>query len=308
MAVKRAVVRAHFDRAANQYQANAVLQQRVLDELLSRLFEIKPTLADNAVIVDAGCGPGHGAQRLQTNYPNAQVIALDFAPAMINGLASAPDASLLQRALSVFAKPKNSPHPLCADVAALPFCAGSVDVIFSSLCIQWITDLRALFAEWRRVLKPDGVIILSSFGPDTLKELRQAWASVDNNPHVNEFIDMHDVGDSILRAGFKNPVLDNELIILSYRDVKTLMRELKAIGANNAHSGRSGLGGKRKLQAMLTNYPVSPLNDDGQVVGGSEDPLFDATYEVVYAFATAAEPKAANNGEISVPVSAIRRR
>ncbi len=299
MSVKRVLVRAHFDRAAKQYLAHAVLQKRVQDELLSRLFEIKPELPDGAVIVDAGCGPGHGAQQLQAHYRNAHVCALDFAPAMLAALAPDPNASLLKRAVGLFAKTKNTPLALCADVSALPFANGSIDVIFSSLCIQWISDLRALFAEWRRALKPEGIIILSSFGPDTLKELRQAWASVDHTAHVNTFIDMHDVGDAILRSGFKNPVLDNEQLVLSYRAVNTLMHELKAIGANNAHSGRSGLGGKSKLQSMLANYPISRLDDGTNV--------FDATYEVVYAFAAAAEPKVGNNGEISVPITAIRR-
>jgi len=190
---------------------------------------------------------------------------------------------------------------VCADARALPIADQSVDLIFSSLCLQWCEDLNVVFAEFRRVLRPGGWLFFSSFGPDTLTELRQSWAEVDNDPHVNVFLDMHDVGDRLIAAGFRNPMLDVEHYSLRYSDPKLLMRELKGIGAGNADSARArGLTGKRKLAAVLDAYARFR----------GDDQRFPASYEVIHAQAIApdaSQPRRSGSGDIaSVSVDSLR--
>ena len=168
-----------------------------------------------------------------------------------------------------------APFPLCADMQQLPLASQSVDLVFSNLAIQWSTDLDALLVALRRVIKPGGIILFSTFGPDTLHELRSAWFEADDQPHVNFFPDMHDVGDKVVAAGFVEPVFDIDIITLEYGDVISLMRDLKAIGAHNAASGRSmGLTGKDKFARVLDAYEAYRKGDS-----------YPATYEVVYGVA-----------------------
>lgn len=287
-ALSRRAVRAHFGRAARTYLGAAALQNIVEDQLLERLDAIK---SPPQRVLDIGCGPGRGAQALWRAFPNAQIVALDFAVPM---LAQIP----VKSRWNPFAEP--TIHRVAGDAAMLPLAGECADVLFSNLCIQWCLDLPALFAEWRRVLKVDALVAFTNFGPDTLIELRHAWAQVDQGAHVNRFMDMHDIGDALLRAGFKDPVLNTERYTLSYPNVRALLAELKAIGATNAlDARRAGLGGKDAIAKMIQHYPV---DIDGRV---------SATYEVVYAQAYAPPPGAPiriEGAEIaSVPVSAIRR-
>jgi malonyl-CoA O-methyltransferase len=287
-ALSRRAVRAHFGRAAGSYLAAAALQNAVEDQLLDRLEAIK---APPQRILDIGCGPGRGALALRRAFPNAQIVALDFALPM---LAQIP----VKSRWNPFAEA--AIHRVAGDAAMLPIARECTDVLYSNLCIQWCLDLATLFAEWRRVLKVDALVAFTSFGPDTLMELRQAWAQVDQGAHVNRFLDMHDVGDALLRAGFKDPVLSTERYTLSYPNVRALLAELKSIGATNAlNARRTGLGGKAAMAQMIRHYPVDP---DGRV---------SATYEVVFAHAYAPPPGApirTEGAEIaSVPLSAIRR-
>lgn len=287
-ALSRRAVRAHFGRAARSYLGAAALQNAVEDQLLERLDAIK---LPPQRLLDIGCGPGRGAQALRRAFPNAQIVALDFALPM---LAQIP----VKSRWNPFTEAPI--HRVAGDAAMLPLVGECADVLFSNLCIQWCLDLAALFAEWRRVLKVDALVAFTSFGPDTLIELRGAWAQVDQGAHVNRFLDMHDVGDALLRAGFKDPVLSTERYTLSYPNVRALLAELKAIGATNAlNARRSGLGGKAAIAQMIQHYPVDP---DGRI---------SATYEIVFAQAyapAAGAPIRSAGAEIaSVPVSAIRR-
>jgi malonyl-CoA O-methyltransferase len=167
-----------------------------------------------------------------------------------------------------------------ADARALPLPDASIDVVFSNLAVQWIEDLPALFDEIRRVMRPGGYLALSTFGPDTLHELRGAWSEVDRAPHVSGFADIARVGDAMMLAGFRDPVLDGEHFTLTYADAKTLMRELKAIGATNADSRRPrGLTGRSALQRVGDAYERHRA-----------DGVLPATYEVIYAHAWAPEP------------------
>jgi malonyl-CoA O-methyltransferase len=146
---------------------------------------------------------------------------------------------------------------------------------WSSLALQWVGDLQASFKEIRRVLKPGGLFIFASFGPDTLQELRAASSGVDGHHHVNRFIDMHDVGDALVHAGFSNPVMEMEQITLTYDDLPALLRDLKAIGAHTVLEGRrEGLMGKSAWQQLRRNYDKY-----------RQDDRLPATYEVVYGHA-----------------------
>jgi malonyl-CoA O-methyltransferase len=281
----KAGVRAAFDRASATYEAAAVLQSRVADELLSRLepFDFRPQ-----VILDLGAGTGRAAAQLKRRYRRSSVIALDLASGMLHQ--AARHQSLFRRFERV-----------CADAARLPLASASVDIVFSNLMLQWCDPLDAAFAEVRRVLKPQGFFAFTTFGPDTLKELRSAWAEADTHNHVNRFLDMHDVGDALVRAGLQEPVLDIDRTQLTYTDGMAVMRDLKSIGARNATAGRPrALVGRSRLQRVLTAY--ESFRKDGRL---------PATYEVVYgaAWGTAGRPaSSAHAGEVKISPSDIRRR
>ena len=187
----REVVRASFDRASGTYDHAAVLQSRVADELLERVdtFNLRPQ-----VVLDLGAGTGRGTAALKRKFRRSLVIAVDLAPRMLF------EARRYQRLFRRFER-------ICADATCLPFGDNTIDIVFSSLMLQWC-DLDEAFREVRRVLTPEGLFIFSTFGPDTLKELRAAWAKADGYNHVNHFLDMHDVGDALVRAGLSEPVLD----------------------------------------------------------------------------------------------------
>ena len=164
-----------------------------------------------------------------------------------------------------------------------------MDLIISGLTLQWCQDLPKVFKEFRRVLAPGGLLLFSSFGPETLTELRQSWAAVDELAHVNAFADMHDVGDALMQSGFLDPVMDMEMLTVTYNDVKTVMRDLKQIGAHNVMQGRShNITGKSKLQKMIESYEQFRL-----------DGLLPVTHEIVYGHAWTPE---AQNKENTVVV------
>lgn len=260
----QAHVRHAFGRAAGSYEEHAVLQAEVGLRLRERLDgeDFAPQR-----VLDVGSGPGMGAAALRERYPGAQVIALDLAVPMLRAAA--------RRAGS-------PPAFACVagDAQALPIADASVDLVHSNLCLQWCEDPGLALAEFRRVLRPGGLLLFSTFGPDTLKELRAAFAAVDGTPHVSRFVDMHDIGDALLVGGFRDPVLERDDFVLTYADARALMRELRAIGATNADAQRSRtLTGKAHLARVIEAYE-----------GFRRDGVLPATYEVVYAAAHAPEP------------------
>ena len=273
----KARVRVSFDRAANTYDAAAVMQKMVREEMLSRLdfVSLKPQR-----ILDAGCGTGHASQALMQKYPDAQVVSLDFAMSMLRKTRDL-NGSFRQRAKQFFGRAKQS--YLCADLEKLPLADASIDMSWSNLAIQWSNDLDAVFADIHRVMKTEGLFMFSTLGPDTLKELRAASNVDSERVHVSRFLDMHDIGDALVRAGFSAPVLDVERITLTYDDAIAVMRDLKSIGAHNAADGRSrGLQGRGFLKKLTENY--ERFRKDGKL---------PATFEVVYghAWKPASKPK-----------------
>lgn len=262
--IDKARVRASFDRAARSYDAAAVLQKEVRNRMLDRLdyTRIVPKR-----ILDAGTGTGHAARALAEKYAGSRVVALDIALGMLR--LTAASEPWWRRMLG------KGPDTLCADIESLPLQAGSMDLVWSNLAIQWCNDLDVAFGEMARVLRPEGLLMFSTFGPDTLKELRVASAADAEHVHVSRFIDMHDIGDALVRAGFSAPVMDVEHFVLTYDDVLGVMRDLKAIGARNAAQGRRrGLEGKGFLQGLTERY--ERFRSEGKL---------PATFEVIYGHA-----------------------
>jgi malonyl-CoA O-methyltransferase len=264
---KREVRRA-FERAAAGYDAHAVLQREISDRLMQRLDYLK--LAPS-LILDAGCGTGYGARQLTRCFPDAELLAVDLAPAMLR--LARGETSWWKRPWQNLKKP--APGYVCGDLENLPLKASSVDFVWSSLAFQWAGDLAATLRELYRIQKPGGAILFSTFGPDTLKELRAAFTVVDARPHVSRFTDMHDIGDMLVHAGYQNPVMEMEHITLTYETLKALMQDLKRIGAHNAAMDRSrGMLGRGAWQQVEQGYEHYRL--DGRL---------PATYEVVYGHA-----------------------
>ena len=175
---------------------------------------------------------------------------------------------------------------VCADVNALPLPGVAFDVAWSNLALQWVNDLPRAFAEFRRVLKVGGLLTFTTFGPDTLQEIRRAFARADGHTHTNRFADMHDVGDMLVHAGFADPVMDMEQITLTYETPEALLRELKRLGATNATRGRPhGLMGRARWQRMLD--ALAAMRRDGRI---------PATFEVVYGHAWKGEPAKTADG------------
>jgi malonyl-CoA O-methyltransferase len=272
--VKRDVRRA-FDRAARSYDEAAILQREVCARLLEHL---EPMRLEPRRVADLGCGTGHAFEALAKRYPAAHLVGIDIAPAMLGRARRRP--AWWQRLLG--ARP---PALACADIERLPLASGSVDLVFSNLALQWCEPARA-FAEAARVLANDGLLLFSTFGPDTLRELREAFAQADSTPHVNRFVDMHDLGDALVHAGFADPVMDMERVTMEYASVRAVARDLKAIGAVNSLPDRSrGLPGRARWARMTAAY--ERLRRDGRL---------PATWEIVYGHAWKVPPKRSADG------------
>lgn len=282
------LVRLAFDRAAASYDAHAVLQREIADRMLERLDYIKHQPKS---LLDAGAGTGYGTQFLRNRYPEAAIIALDLAESMLK--IARPQPSFWQKL-----RGRASFHAVCGDMDNLPLKTSSVDMVWSSLALQWCNDLNVSFAELYRVLAPEGLLMFSTFGPDTLKELRAAFAEVDGYTHVNQFIDMHDIGDVLISAGFNTPVMDMEYITLTYADMKTMLHELKAIGAHNVTDGRNqGLTGRARWQALEAAFERRRVNG-----------RLPATYEVIYGHAWVNQKNRTADGYQIVQMNIQRRR
>jgi len=260
MKLDKQAVSDSFNKVATGYQKSAFFQEEVASRLLERLelMNVKPK-----TILDAGCGTGFCTRLLDKKFSKAKTCGVDIAPAMI-------DVASKQKKL--FGKIEYQ----VADVEKLPFESNQFDLVFSNLTAQWVGDLKTMFSEFNRVLKPKGLLIFSTLGLDTLTELKQSWQGVDQKVHVHDFLDMHVIGDLVHTAQFENTVMDRDVITLTYKTMKGLMNDLKAVGANNRASNRQrGLYGKSKFQNLENAYQKFRWQD-GQL---------PATFEVVYGHA-----------------------
>ena len=268
-----------FEQAADTYDASAALQQEIGSRLLERMDMVR---LQPARILDLGAGTGFFTAALMQRYPEAEVLALDLA---MNMLCHARQRDTAAPQL----------HCVCADGERLPFADDSFDFIFSNLMLQWCMELEPVFTELRRVLAPGGLLMFTTLGPDTLRELRASWSAVDGLTHVNMFPDMHDVGDALLGTRGAEPVMDVERITVTYRELHTLMEELKHIGAHNVTAGRPrGLTGRHRFGRMAEAYET--FRRDG---------VLPASYEVVYGHAWSPQNKDVTRHDIKVGLDGL---
>lgn len=273
-----------FDKRAQEYEQAAKVQNEIGRRLFERLHYLK---INPRYVLDLGCGTGFFTHLLKKHYPQAKIIGLDLSKAM-----------LLQ------AKKKQGwlcKWPLVnADMTKLPFADGAFDLIFSNQVIHWSSPLNKVVNELNRVMNANGCLMFSTLGPDTFKELKQAWISADNYAHTNNFLDMHEVGDHLLAEHFLDPVVDMEVLAVHYANLKQLLQSLKSQGVRNINQERNkGLTGRNAWQQFETGY---------QTLRTAEG-KYPLTYEVVYGHAWKGEKRRFGTGtETFIPVSEIRRK
>jgi len=253
-------VKKSFNRSARRYDQSAVLQLEILSRLIERLQYIK---IEPELIVDLGCGTGQAIKMLRKQYKKSTVMALDMADEML--LCARKQYGLMDQKWLVN-----------ADMEQLPLRMDCVDLLFSNLALQWSNDLAQTLVEFKRVGRKGGLLMFTTFGVNTLIELRQSFQQIDSTPRVHQFMDMHDIGDLMLSAGLSQPVMDMEEITLEYDSFTDLMSDLKSIGATNAERNRSrGLMTAARLNRIREAYEQIAYKDN----------KYRATYEVVYGHA-----------------------
>ena len=265
-------VRSFFSRPARVLPSD-FLRREIAARMHERLQLVK--IVPQRVL-DAGCGPGADLALLHQDFPAAQILGLDAAPAMLRA-ARAPASRLasLNQFLSKLLPSKTGVDLICGDFAALPLAPNSVDLVWSNLALHWHPQPDRVFAEWRRVLRMNGLLMFSCFGPDTFKEIRDAFAEADLAPHALPFVDMHDFGDMLVDAGFSTPVLDMETITVTYASAAALLADVRAWGGNPLATRRRGLMGKGDWGRMLAALERA-RRPDGKL---------GLTFEVIYGHA-----------------------
>lgn len=278
-------VRRQFDRRAARFRRHDAIVREVGRRLIERLevMRIEPGL-----IVDVGCGAGGTREALLGRWAAARWVGVDISAAM---LARAAPASSLSRLLPWRGA---RAHAVCAEATALPFGDGAVDLLFSNLMLHWHPQPHTVFPHWQRALRVGGLLLFSCFGPDTLSELRQAYAVAGIAARPMPFIDMHDFGDMMVAAGFDGPVMDAEKIRLTYPSPQALLREVAALGGNPRDDRAPGLVGGRRARALL-----AALGDTRDTQG-----RITLTFEIAYGHAWKPAPRI--RGQASVPLDQLR--
>ncbi len=274
---------------------SAFLRREVAARMHERLELVKIV---PGCLLDAGCGDGADLAQLQAHYPDARMLAIDASLALLqkaranHALARSSLNRVLMRLLPRKPAGSGGAELLCGDFAALPIQRNTVDLIWSNLALHWHPQPDRVFAEWRRVLRTDGLLMFSCFGPDTFKELRQAFAQIDDAPHTLSFVDMHDFGDMLVNAGFSTPVMDMETITVTYESVDRLLADVRAWGGNPLLTRRRGLLGRqawKRMRAALEQARTA----DGRI---------RLSYEIVYGHAFRPAPRVTSAGEAIVRI------
>ena len=278
---KRDICKAYNAHAAEYTQA-AKVQHEIGDRLFERLFylKIKPRY-----VLDLGCGPGIFSQRLKKHFPEAQLVGLDLAYAMLK------QAKVHQNWRCKWGL-------VNADMTALPFPDGLFDVVFANQAIHWANPLSAVIGEINRVMAPGGCLMFSTLGPDTFSELRQAFSTADKYAHVHDFPDMHDVGDCLMAEYFLDPVVDMEMLTAHFATLPKLLHALKLQGVRNINAARNpGLTGKQSWRTF----------EDAMAVRCTPEGKFPLTYEVVYGHAWKGAQRRTKKGvETLISVAALK--
>ncbi|MGH6611172.1 MAG: methyltransferase domain-containing protein [Burkholderiaceae bacterium] len=276
-------VRRQFDARAQRFAASAALPREITRRMIERLQYIR---LDPRRILDVGCGAGNARDDLLARYPKAQWTGADISERMLN---SAPAAGWIQRLRSL----RGSAGKVVADGGRLPIAAESIDLLFSNLMLHWHPEPHTVFPEWKRVMTVDGLLMFSCFGPDTLKELRAAAVAALPDARAMPFIDMHDFGDMMVASGFATPVMDAEVITLTYASPQALLREVRALGGNPRDDRRQALPSGRQARNLLSALEAQ-RGKDGRIA---------LTFEVAYGHAWKPQPKAAGT---TITVDALR--
>ena len=281
------VVRKLFSRSA-RVAGSGFLRREVATRMHERLKLVK--IAPRRVL-DAGCGEGADLGLLQADYPAAQVIGLDAAAAMTDA-ARQPASALkaLGGMLNRLLPSKAGVDLVCGDFGNLPLGPNSVDLVWSNLALHWHPQPDRVFTEWRRVLRVDGLLMFSNFGPDTFRELRAAFAELDELPHALPFVDMHDFGDQLVEAGFSTPVMDMEVITVTYDTAAALLADVRALGGNPLATRGRALVGRAAWGRMLAALERQ-RRPDGKLA---------LTFEVIYGHAFRPAPRVTAAGEAIV--------
>lgn len=278
-----------FSRVAAAYPQGDFFAREVDRRMQDRLDYVK---LEPTRILDLGCSRGGSFPGLTARYPQAELLGLDLAPAMLQG--DSADRPGWRRWLGL--GKSSGLQRLAADAAKLPLKARTATLIWSNLLLHWLDDPLPALAEAHRVLEVGGLLMFSTLGPDSLKELRAAFA--DGYAHTQRFIDMHDLGDMLVGCGFADPVMDMEVITLTYDDIDAMFAELRAAGSACAMKARRhGLSGRRAWSEARAAY--EQLRRDGKL---------PATFEVVYGHAWKAEAKQTPDGRAIVRFDAPRRK
>jgi len=282
-------VRTLFDDPARLVESN-FLRREVAARMHERLALVRITPER---VLDAGCGEGGDLSTLQKRFPKAAMLGLDASPAMLAEAQAAQTAALsainrlLQQWLPTGMGRESSANLLCGNFSQLPFGINAVDLVWSNLALHWHPQPDRVFAEWRRVLRQDGLLMFSCFGPDTLKELRAAFAVADSEPHALPFVDMHDFGDMLVNAGFSTPVMDMETLTVTYSAIEKLMADVRAFGGNPLDTRRRSLLGRQAWKRVADVLEQS-RGADGKI------PL---TFEIIYGHAFRPAPRTTTSGE-----------
>jgi malonyl-CoA O-methyltransferase len=274
-------VRRRFDRAAKGFDASDFVHAATRDGLFARL---QPLLADADFVVDLGAATGSATRVLKKRFRKARVVSVDISRAMLlQGLAKQPWLG-------------KSPA-VQASASALPFADQSVDAIFCNMLLPWIDDPAELFAEAARVLRKEGLLLFSTLGPDSLLELRQAWRAADGFAHVNRFLDMHDIGDAVVRSGLRDPVLDVDRLSVTYQTPEALFGDLTAVGGRNCLLQRKpSLTGKACYAAMIEAFAAAKQGD-----------VYTLDLELVYGHCWGGGPRI-TGGDFRIDASQIGHR
>ena len=274
----------------NRIESSNFLRREIASRMHDKLglIKIKPER-----VLDAGCGEGADLMKLQDNFPGAHLFGVDASFSMLAAGRQIQQAekSYIGRFFGKLLDSKlglgSHSNIACADFSQLPLASNSVDLIWSNLALHWHPQPDQVFTEWRRVLRTDGVLKFSCFGPDTLLELRQAFSTVDQFPHTVPFVDMHDFGDMLVNCGLSTPVMDMEKLTLTYESVDKLFADVRALGGNPLLTRRQGLIGKHAYRCLRAELEKM-RNQDGRI------PL---TFEIIYGHAFKPIPQKLASGE-----------
>jgi malonyl-CoA O-methyltransferase len=284
-------VQRQFDRRARRFAGAATIVREVGQRLFERLETIRP---DGRIVVDLGCGAGAQQAALLRHFARGTWIGIDLSHAM---LVQAPSGGpAFARWLPRTLRPWSHALRICANADCVPLASDSVDCVFSNLMLNWHPAPHRVFPEIARVLREGGLLLFSSLGPDTLRELREACAAALPHARPMPFVDMHDLGDMMVAAGFSSPVTESEAIRLTYRSARQLLAEARALGGNPRDDRYAGMPSGRQARALLAELEAQ--RDSTGRIG--------LTFEISYGLGWKAPPRVPAGGTTTISVEALR--